>query len=105
MPRTSKVLVSVNCGVQPHLVQEITEARHNGIPSRGLADLLNEQRYSSAFFQSSTENLENFRDLVENFGYAEYYPLESFDEGYKEGFEWANYFGLEDDVMLRPSEE
>jgi hypothetical protein len=105
VPRTSKAIVSVNCGIQPHLVEEITEGRQGGIPSRGLADLLKEQRYSTAFFQSSTENFENFRDLVANFGYAEYYPLESFDEEYKEGFEWANYFGYEDDILLKPSEE
>jgi lipoteichoic acid synthase len=105
VPRTSKAIVSVNCGIQPHLVEEITEARQGGIPSRGLADLLKEQRYSTAFFQSSTENFENFRDLVENFGYAEYYPLEALDEEYKEGFECSNYFGYEDDIMLRPSKE
>src|ERR687890_870808 len=105
VPRTSKAIISVNCGIQPHLVEEITEARQGGIPSRGLADLLKEQRYSTAFFQSSTENFENFRDLVENFGYAEYYPLESFDEEYREGFEWANHFGYEDDILLKPSEE
>jgi hypothetical protein len=61
-----------------------------------------EQRYSTAFFQSSTENFEN---LVENFGYAEYYPLEALDEDYIEGFERSNYFGYEDDIMLRPSKE
>ena len=105
VPRTSKAIVSVNCGIQPHLVEEITEARQSGIPSRGLADLLKEQRYSTAFFQSSTENFENFRDLVENFGYAEYYPLEALDEEYVEGFECSNYFGYEDDIMLRPSRE
>jgi lipoteichoic acid synthase len=105
VPRTSKAIISVNCGIQPHLVEEITEARQGGIPSRGLADLLNEQRYSTAFFQSSTENFENFRDLVKNFGYAEYYPLESLDEKYVEGFEWANYFGYEDDIMLKPSKD
>src|SRR4051794_14082769 len=52
VPRTSKAIISVNCGIQPHLVEEITEARPGGIPSRGLADLLKEQRYSTAFFQS-----------------------------------------------------
>jgi hypothetical protein len=52
-----------------------------------------------------TENFENFRDLVRNFGYEQSYPLESLDEEYKEGFEWANHFGYEDDIMLRPSEE
>jgi lipoteichoic acid synthase len=105
VPRTSKAIISVNCGIQPHLVEEITEARQGGIPSRGLAALLREQGYSTAFFQSSTENFENFRNLVRNFGYDQYYPLEALDEEYKEGFEWANYFGYEDDIMLRPSEE
>jgi lipoteichoic acid synthase len=103
--RTSKAIVSVNCGIQPHLVEEITEARPGGIPAQGLPDLLKEYRYSTAFFQSSTENFENFRDLVENFGYAEYYPLEALDEDYREGFEWTNHFGYEDDILLRPSEE
>ncbi len=105
VPRTSKAIISVNCGIQPHLVEEITEARPNGIPSRGLAALLKEQGYSTAFFRSSTENFENFRDLVRNFGYDQYYPLEALDDEYKEGFEWANYFGYEDNIMLRPSEE
>lgn len=105
VPRTSKAIISVNCGIQPHLVEEITEARQGGIPARGLADLLKEQGYSTSFFQSSTEDFENFRDLVENFGYAEYYPLESFDEEYREGFELANHFGYEDDILLKPSEE
>jgi arylsulfatase A-like enzyme len=39
---------------------------------------------------------------VKNFGYEEYYPLESMDT---EGFERSNYFGYEDDIMLKPSEE
>ena len=105
VPRTSKAIISVNCGIQPHLVEEITEAQSGGIPARGPADLLKEQGYSTAFFQSSTELFENFRGLVRNFGYDQYYPLESLDEECKEGFEWANYFGYDDDVMLKPSEE
>jgi arylsulfatase A-like enzyme len=68
VPRTSKAITSVNCGIQPHLIEEITEARQGGIPLRGLAALLKEQGYSTAFFQSLTENFENFRDLVRNFG-------------------------------------
>ena len=42
-----------------------------------------------------------FGDQAKNFGYEEYYPLESMDTG---GFERVNYFGYEDDVMLKPSE-
>ncbi len=104
--RTSKAIVSVNCAIQPHhLVEEITEARPNDIPARGLPALLKEHGYSTAFFQSSTELFENFRALVRNFGYDQYYPIESLDDEYKEGFEWSNYFGYEDDVLLRSSEE
>ena len=102
VPHTSKASVSVNCGIFPHLVQPTTEADPGGIPSPCLADLLKEEGYGTVFFQSSTQDFENFGGLVENFGYEEYYPLESMDA---EGFERSNYFGVEDDVMLKPSEE
>jgi lipoteichoic acid synthase len=102
VPHTSKASVSANCGVYPHLVTTTTEALPEGIPAPCLADLLKEQGYNTVFFQSSTKSFENFQGLVNNFGYEEYYPLESMDT---EGFEKTNYFGLEDDVMLKPSEE
>jgi arylsulfatase A-like enzyme len=102
VPHTSKASVSVNCGIEPHLVQQATEANPGSIPARGLADLLTEQGYGTVFFQSSTENFDNFRDLAKNFGYEEYYPLESMST---EGFERSNYFGYEDDIMLKPSQE
>ena len=102
VPHTSKASVSVNCGIFPHLVQPTTEADPGGIPSPCLADLLKEEGYGTVFFQSSTQDFENFGGLVENFGYEDYYPLETMDT---EGFERSNYFGVEDDVMLKPSEE
>ena len=102
VPHTSKASVSVNCGIFPHLVQPTTEAKPSGLPVPCLAGLLKEQGYSTVFFQSSTEDFENFGELVKNFGYEEYYPLESMD---MEGFERSNYFGYEDDIMLKPSEE
>ena len=102
VPHTSKASVSVNCGIFPHLVQPTTEANTSGLPVPCLAGLLKEQGYSTVFFQSSTEDFENFGELVKNFGYEEYYPLESMD---MEGFERSNYFGYEDDIMLKPSEE
>jgi len=105
VPRTSKAIISVNCGIQPHLIEKITEADPNRIPARGLPDLLKEQGYASAFFQSSTHSFEHFGDLVKNFGYEDYFPMESLDEKHKEKFEWSNYFGYEDDIMLKPSEE
>ncbi len=102
VPHTSKASVSANCGIEPHLVQPTTEASPDGIPVPCLADLLGEQGYRTALFQSSTESFEDFEGLVKNFGYEEYYPLEAMDT---EGFEQSNYFGYEDDIMLEPSEE
>ena len=102
VPHTSKASVSVNCGIEPHLVQPTTEAGSNGIPAPCLASLLKNQGYNTVFFQSSTEDFENFSGLVENFGYQDYYPLESMDS---KDFEKTNYFGYEDDIMLKPSED
>jgi len=98
---TSKASVSVNCGIDPHLVQPITEAKTDGIPAPCLAGLLKDQGYSTAFFQSSTQDFEDFEDLVKNFGYEDYYPLETMDT---DGFRRVNYFGYEDDIMLGPSQ-
>jgi arylsulfatase A-like enzyme len=102
VPHTSKATTSVNCGIFPHLDPETTEALPGGIPAPCLAGLLKDQGYKTVFFQSSTEDFENFEGLVSNFGYEEYYPLESIDT---KGFEKTNYFGPEDDIMLKPSAE
>jgi phosphoglycerol transferase MdoB-like AlkP superfamily enzyme len=102
VPHTSKASVSVNCGIEPHLVQTVTEAEPGGVPAPCLPSLLKTQGYSTVFFQSSTQDFENFNGLVKTFGYDEYYPLESMST---DGFERSNYFGYEDDIMLKPSQE
>lgn len=102
VPHTSKAITAVNCGVNPNLVRPITEAEPNGIPARCLPELLTDQGYDSVFFQSATEDFENRRQIAKNFGYEEFYPLEALP---KEGFEQANYFGYEDDIMLPPSKK
>src|SRR5919202_1708682 len=99
---TSKASVSINCGIDPHLVQPVTEAKSGGIPAPCLASLLKDQGYGTVFFQSSEQDFEDFGDLVENLGYEDYYPLESMDT---DGFRRVNYFGYEDDIMLEPSEQ
>ena len=99
---TSKASVSVNCGIFPHLVQPVTEAKPRGIPAPCLASLLKEQGYNTVFFRSSEQNFEDFGGLVENFGYVGYYPLESMDT---DGFRRVNYFGYEDDIMLEPGRQ
>jgi len=102
VPHTSKAIVSVNCGIEPYLVRRITEAEPDGVPARCLGDLLGERGYDSVWFSSATEDFEDRPDLVKNFGYDEFYPVESMD---KEGFQKSSYFGYEDDIMLEPSRE
>ena len=102
VPHTSKAVTSINCGIDPHLVREITEAEPGGVPARCLPELLKEQGYDSVWFSSATEHFEDRRDLVQNFGYDEFYPVETMDT---EGFQQSNYFGYEDDIMLEPSRD
>jgi lipoteichoic acid synthase len=101
IPNSLKASVSVNCGIEPSF-RPAVEAEPGGIPAPSLAGLLKGQGYRTVFFQSATESFMYFGDQAKNFGYEEYYPAESMDT---EGFERSNYFGYEDDVMLKPSEE
>lgn len=102
VPHTTKAITAVNCGVYPHLVRDITEAKPNGIPSTCLPQLLKQQGYNSVWFSSATEKFENRGPLVNNFGYDEFYPVDNMNH---KGFQPSNYFGYEDDIMLKPSED
>jgi lipoteichoic acid synthase len=102
VPHTSKAVTSINCGIDPHLVREITETEPGGVPARCLPELLKKQGYNSVWFSSATEHFEDRRDLVENFGYEDFLPVETME---KQGFQKSNYFGYEDDIMLQPSRE
>jgi lipoteichoic acid synthase len=102
VPHTTKAITAVNCGIDPHLVREITETRPKGIPARCLPELLGEQGYDSVWFSSATEHFEDRRELVENFGYDDFQPVESMDTT---GFQQSNYFGYEDNIMLGPSRD
>lgn len=97
LPHTSKALVASLCGVAPPLDTKNTESEPGIIPARCIPELLGEQGYRSVFFQAATENFERRRSLVSNFGYDEFYPLESMN---KEGYQEVNYFGYEDEIML-----
>jgi lipoteichoic acid synthase len=101
VPRSSKASVAVNCGVDPPLYQG-PEFEPDGIPSPCLAGLLKDQGYSTVFFQSSSETMDQYGNMAKNLGYEEYYPSESMDA---EGFEATNYISYEDDIMLKPSED
>ena len=100
VPHTSKALTATNCGVAPPLDTENTEAEPDAVPGQCLADLLKQQGYNTAYFQSATEKFERRRMLVDNFGYENFFPVDSMN---KKGFDEANYFGYEDNIMLEPS--
>jgi arylsulfatase A-like enzyme len=100
IPHTSKALVSVNSGLYPSPETDIVEAKPGGIPARSLPELLAEQGYKSAWFQSATQTFEDRPQLVENFGYGHFQAYESMKT---QGFQQANYLGYEDDIMLEPS--
>ncbi len=102
VPHTSKAITAINCGIDPHLERDITEAEPNGIPSACLATLLGDQDYNSVWFSSATEHFEDRRELVDNFGYDDFLPVDGMD---KTGFQRSNYFGYEDDIMLQPSKD
>ncbi|WP_152364482.1 LTA synthase family protein [Microlunatus speluncae] len=108
MPHTSKSLTATYCGVEPPMDTQNSEAGGDGTGGRGVAarclpELLGQQDYRSAFFQSATESYDRRRDVITGqFGFDEFYGLEDLP---KEGFSEANYFGYEDDVMLQPSRE
>ncbi|MCA1731073.1 MAG: sulfatase-like hydrolase/transferase [Actinobacteria bacterium] len=101
VPRTSKANVAVNCGVDPPLFPG-PEFEPGGVPVPCLAGLLKDQGYSTAYFMSTDDTMDNFGDVVTNFGYDKFYSLKDMDT---EGFQVTNTFGYEDNIMLKPSEE
>ena len=104
VPHTTNAMAASNCGIDPPLNPWQTSSLGDRVPVWCLADLLKEQGYDNVWFTSSvsTFEVERLPELVKNLGYDEFYPVETMDE---EGFEEANYFGYEDDIMLEPSEE
>ncbi|WP_230467838.1 LTA synthase family protein [Lujinxingia vulgaris] len=100
VPHTSKALVATLCGIEPRLNMPITESYPGALPARCLAALLGEQGYATGFFQSATEHFEGRRQLIDNMGYDYFLPVNEMET---RGFEKANYFGYEDDIMLKPS--
>lgn len=102
VPHTSKALLATLCGVAPPLDTKKTESEPDIIPARCLPELLGEQGYESAFFQSATKTFERRPQLVENFGYDFFRAIEGMD---RTGYQPVNYFGYEDEVMLPSSRE
>ena len=110
VPYSTKANVALNCGIFSHPVQVsyglLPEASPGGIPTKCLPELLKDQGYSTAYFTPSTQNFENFGDLVENFGYDELYSFESIDAQGFQRMSGMTLSGLSgDEVVLQPSEE
>ena len=101
VPRSSKASVGVNCGIEPPLYPG-PEFEPGGVPAKCLPALLKEQGYDTVFFASTFNNMDNFGDVAGGFGYEEIYPAETMDTA---GFQLTNTFGLEEDIMLGPSEQ
>ncbi|MGB3681446.1 MAG: sulfatase-like hydrolase/transferase, partial [Rubrobacteraceae bacterium] len=101
VPHTTNALVASICGIDPPN-RTGTYFVGSNIPAQCLPDLLNGQGYNSVYFTSSVQTFERRPEVVDNMGYDEFYPVETMDT---EGFEEANYFGYEDDIMLEPSKQ
>jgi lipoteichoic acid synthase len=102
VPHTTNALVATLCGIDPPIGRWQTYSLGGRIPVRCLPELLGDQGYSSVYFTSSVRTFERRPEIVENMGYEEFYPVETMNT---KGFEKANYFGYEDEVMLEPSRE
>lgn len=102
LPHTSKALTAIHCGITPPPDHENTEADQGSLPLPCLPELLGEQGYSTAFFQSATENFERRRLTAANLGFDHFTSVDTMS---KAGFFKANYFGYEDDIMLEPARQ
>lgn len=102
LPHTSKAITSVHCGSEPPFDNENTEADDNGLAAKCLPELLSEQGYETAFFQSATQHFERRSNLVDNLGFEYFKSVDMMDNT---GFSKAGYFGYEDEIMLEPSAE
>lgn len=101
VPHTTNALVASICGIEPPTRLQ-TSSVGDDIPGRCLPQLLGDEGYKSVYFTSSVQTFERRPEVVKQMGYEEFYPVETMD---KKGFQKANYFGYEDDVMLEPSKK
>ena len=98
MPHSTKAMVPMLCGVPPDPVLPIHES--SKLPLDCLPKQLSERGYRTVHFRSATEHFENWRGLCDELGFEDFVPPEEMET---EGFNEANYFGYEDDIMLEPA--
>lgn len=98
IPHTSKALVSIHCGVFPYPNLPILESVH-GLPSPCLPEQLALLGYENYFMQSATHYFENRQNLVEQFGFKQFFSAEDVDDDQYS----KRYFGYDDEVVLKPN--
>lgn len=96
-PYTNKALVGAFGGVPASPEAALVEALPGGIPSPGLAGLLSEHGYRSAFVTPATLAFERKDQILRNLGFEEAFGDGDFDT---DGFQRLPYFGYEDRVVL-----
>jgi lipoteichoic acid synthase len=100
LPHTSKATVSILCGVEPHLRLAVTESRPGAIAQPCLAEMLRDHGYKTLYMMPDIKNFMDWHQLVANAGFEDFIALEDMENA--EEYEWAHYFGKEDDVSLAP---
>ncbi len=93
---SSKALTTIFCGINSFPSSFIRESIPGTIPVPCMAELLNEEGYSTLFMQSAEEFFESRRIHTKNMGFNKFVAGNNLaDESQK-----INYFGYPDDVML-----
>ena len=99
VPSTYKAHIASLCGVEPYFTgdREIYDAPFD---FDCLPELLGAHGYDTAYFTSSSREALGWAHLTKHMGYATFLGHEDMDTT---GFEWANMWAYEDDIMLAPS--
>jgi phosphoglycerol transferase MdoB-like AlkP superfamily enzyme len=101
VPSTYKAHVAALCGVEPYFTgdREIFDRKFD---FECLPAILREHGYATAYFTSSSRTALSWGSLVKHLGYETFLGHEDMSTA---GFEWANMWSYEDDILLEPSRE
>jgi len=100
MTSTYKSHIAALCGVEPFFIGD-RELYHTEYDFDCLPEVLGAVGYRSAYFSSSGRTMLHWHNLVANLGFDDFF---AFEDMATDGFEDANAWAYEDDIMLEPSE-
>ena len=100
IPRTTKSLVPIHCGMWPKLDLAGVEALDTGIPTDCLPAVLRRNGWATAMLQSVDEGYDCGPHYPRNFGFSHFAGVEHLPTA---GFDRCSYFGYEDDILLQPA--